>query len=153
MTGVSSNGAVFVAACWFGVNIYKTYKWTLFRILHQNRVQNIIQWHDNNIWKHICIKIYVIVLISIFDTTYKRVKQIKIYMWDLHHELVLFQKSRDFFAMYHIMISKGTSWAVPRLKPTLRGQQFNFIHPKPCLNPWQQQCWTLKGCLIQRHKV
>ena len=42
-----------------------------FRILHQNKVQNIIQYHDNNIWKHMCIKIHVIVLRPIFDTRYK----------------------------------------------------------------------------------
>ena len=28
----------------------------IFRILHRNRAQNITQYHDNNIWKHICIK-------------------------------------------------------------------------------------------------
>ena len=28
-----------------------------FGILHQNRVQNIIQYHDENIWKQMCIKI------------------------------------------------------------------------------------------------
>ena len=28
---------------------------TLFHILHQNRAQNIIQCHDNNIWKQTCI--------------------------------------------------------------------------------------------------
>ena len=45
-----------VSVCWCRINIYKPSKWTFFRILHQNRVQNIIQCHDNNIWKQIYIK-------------------------------------------------------------------------------------------------
>ena len=57
------------------------------------------------------LKLYVIVLIPIFDTTYKGVIQVEIYMRALHHELVIFQQSRDFFAMYHRMRSKRTSWA------------------------------------------
>ena len=88
---------LFVAVCWCRVNRYKPYKWTLFRILHQNRVQNVIQWHNNNIWKQMCIKKYVIVLIPIFDTTYKGEIQVEIYMWALHYELVLFQKSSNYF--------------------------------------------------------
>ena len=44
-----------------------------------------------------CIKNYVIVLRPIFGWTYKGKKQVKIYMWDLHHELVLFQKSSNCF--------------------------------------------------------
>ena len=88
---------LFVAVCWWWVNIYKPYKWTLFRIMHQNRVQKTIQWHDNNIWKQMLIKNYVIVLRPIFDTTYKGEIQVEIYMWALHHELVLFQKSRNCF--------------------------------------------------------
>ena len=43
------------------------------------------------------LKNYLIVLRPIFDTTYKGKKQVKIYMWALHHELVLFQKSRNCF--------------------------------------------------------
>ena len=39
------------------LNRYKPWKWTFFRILFQNRVHNIIQCHDNNIWKQICTKI------------------------------------------------------------------------------------------------
>ena len=45
-----------VTVCWCRANRYKPYKWTLFRILNQNRVQKIIQWYDNNIWKHMRIK-------------------------------------------------------------------------------------------------
>ena len=108
---------LFVAVCWCRVNRYKPYKWTLFRIMHQNRVQNIIQCHDNNIWKQMCIKKYVIVLIPIFDTTYIGEIQVKIYMWALHHELVLFQQSRNCFAMYQRRILKGASWAGTRLSP------------------------------------
>ena len=62
---------LFVAVCWCRANRYKPSKWTLFRILHQNRVQNIIQCHDNKIWKQMCIKKCVIVLRPIFNTTYK----------------------------------------------------------------------------------
>ena len=38
------------------------------------------------------MKFYVIVLILIFNTTYKGEIEIEIYMRDLHHELVLSQK-------------------------------------------------------------
>ena len=42
-----------------GKYIYIPSKWTFFRILHQNRAQNIIQYHDKNIWKQMCItKLY-----------------------------------------------------------------------------------------------
>ena len=44
-----------------------------------------------------CIKIYIIVLKPIFDTTYKGEIQFKIYTWALHHELVLFQQSTNCF--------------------------------------------------------
>ena len=42
-------------------------------------------------------KSYLIVLRPILVTTYKGVKQVKIYMWALHHKLFLFQQSRIFF--------------------------------------------------------
>ena len=103
-----------VAMCWCREKIYIPSKFTFLRILHRNRAQNIIQCHDNNIWKQMCIKKYLIVLRPIFDTTYKGKKQVEIYMWALHHELVLFLQSRNFFAMYQIIRSKGTSWAGPR---------------------------------------
>ena len=61
------------------------------------------------------LNIYVIVLRHIFDTMYKGKQQVEIYMWALHHELVLFIKSRDFFAMYQRMKLKGAYWAVPRI--------------------------------------
>ena len=61
------------------------------------------------------LKFCVIVLRPIYDTTHKGKKQVKIYVWDLHHELVLFLQSRNFFAVYQRMILKGTSWAGPRL--------------------------------------
>ena len=57
------------------------------------------------------LKNYVIVLIPIFDNTYKGEIQVEIYMWALHHELVLFQKVGIVFAMYQRMRSKGTPWA------------------------------------------
>ena len=43
------------------------------------------------------LKKYVILLRPIFDTTYKGEIQVKIYMRALHHKLVLFQQSRNFF--------------------------------------------------------
>ena len=43
------------------------------------------------------LKIYVIVLIPIFDYTYKGDIEVKIYMRALHHELVLFQQSSNCF--------------------------------------------------------
>ena len=43
------------------------------------------------------MKFYVIVLILIFNTTYKGEIEIGIYIRDLHHELVLFQQSRNCF--------------------------------------------------------
>ena len=43
------------------------------------------------------LKIYVIVIRPIFDTTFKGEIQVKIYIRALHHELVLFQKSRNCF--------------------------------------------------------
>ena len=33
----------------------------------------------------------------IFNTTYKGKIQVEIYMWAVHHELVLFQQSRNYF--------------------------------------------------------
>ena len=44
-----------------------------------------------------CIKNHVILLRPIFDTTYKGEIWVKIYMWALHHKLVLFQQSRNVF--------------------------------------------------------
>ena len=90
-----------------------------FRILHQNRSQSIIQCLDNNIWKQICIKKYLLLLRPIFDTTYKGGKQVEKYMWAIHHKLVLLVQSRNFFAMYHRMRLKGISWAGPRHNPPL----------------------------------
>ena len=43
------------------------------------------------------LKNYVILLIPIFDTMHKGEIQVKIYMGALHHKLVLFQKSRNYF--------------------------------------------------------
>ena len=57
----------------------------------------IFQYHDNNIKNRCLLKIYVIVPIPIFDWTSKGKKQVKIYMWALHHKLVLFQQSMNCF--------------------------------------------------------
>ena len=45
-----------VAVCWCREHIYIPTKCTFFQIMHRNRAQNIIQCHDNNIWKQVCIK-------------------------------------------------------------------------------------------------
>ena len=42
---------LFVAVFRYRVNRWRPYKWTLFRIMQHNREQNLIQYHDNNIWK------------------------------------------------------------------------------------------------------
>ena len=89
------------------IYIYIPTKCTLFQIMHRNREQNIIQCHYNNIWKHMCIKTYLIVMIPIFDPTYKEMKQVEIYIRALYHELVLLLKSRNYF---QIMIPKGKYW-------------------------------------------
>ena len=43
------------------------------------------------------LKFYVVVLRPIFDTMYKGKKQVEMYMWALHHELVLFLQIMIFF--------------------------------------------------------
>ena len=103
-----------VAVCWCRGNRYKPPEWIFFWIMHQNRVQNTIKCHDNNIWKQMCIKTYLIVQIPIFDTTYKGKQKVEIYIWASHHELVLLLQSKNCFSMYQRMISKETSWAGQR---------------------------------------
>ena len=87
----------FIAVCWCRINRYKPSKWTLFRILHQNRVQNIIECHNNNIWKQMCIKILCYSTETYLWYNVQREKQVEIYMWDPHHELVLFLQGRNYF--------------------------------------------------------
>ena len=49
-------------------------------------------------FENICLlRTYIIVLRPIFDTMYKGEKQVKKYMWDIYHELVLFLPSRNCF--------------------------------------------------------
>ena len=59
----------------------------------------------------------------IFNTTYKGVKQVKIYMWDLHHELVLFQKNRNCFC--YVLENETEEdilgWNTPMLEPYRKG--------------------------------
>ena len=86
-----------VSVCWYRGNRYITSECKFFWVLHQNRAQNIIQCHDNKIWKHMCI-----LKISYSTETYLRynVQRIKMgqkYMWDPHHELVLSLQSRNCF--------------------------------------------------------
>ena len=107
-----------IAVCWCRVNKYKPSKLILFWILHQNRVQNIIQCHDKNIWKQMCTK-----KLSYNTETYLRYnvlrgKQVEIYMWSLHHKLVLFLKSGNCFCCVPDNEIKGGSlgWTTSHTK-------------------------------------
>ena len=53
------------------------------------------------------LKNYLIVLIPIFDTMHKRKNQAVKYMWDLHHELVLFLQSTNCFCYVTDNDTKG----------------------------------------------
>ena len=86
-----------VDVCWCRVNRYKPSKRTLFRILHQNRVQKIIQCHDKKIWKQMCIKNLCYSTETYLRYKVQRKKQAKIYMWALHHKLFLLLQSRNCF--------------------------------------------------------
>ena len=109
-----------VAVCWCRRNKYKPPKWTFFRILHQDRVHNTIQCHDNNISKQMFIKKYLIVLRPIFDTTYK-VKNRPKYTCELYITNWSYSnKVGIVFAMYQRMILKGKSWAVTCLLRSMR---------------------------------
>ena len=96
ITGVSSNGAV--ARCCVlmqGKYIY-TFKIYIFRILHRNRAQKIVQCHDKNIWKQICITKLSYSTETYIQSNVQGLKKVKKYMWALHHELVIFLQSRNF---------------------------------------------------------
>ena len=54
--GVLSNVSVDRLCVFMQVKLIYTFKMYILQILHQNRAQNIIQCHDNNIWKQMCIK-------------------------------------------------------------------------------------------------
>ena len=86
-----------VAVCWCRGNKYKPSKWTFFQILHQNRVKKKFNVMITTFENRCLLKIYIIVMRPIFNTTHKGKKQVKVYMWALHHELVLFQQSRNCF--------------------------------------------------------
>ena len=86
-----------------------------FQTLHQNRVQNIFHFHDNNIKNRCVLKIYIIVLRPIFDWRYKEKKRLK-YTFNIH--IMIWSYSNNLgisFAMYQRMRLKGASWDGPRL--------------------------------------
>ena len=84
------------AMCWCRDNIYMTKKCVLFQILHQTRAHITIQCHDNNIWKHMCIKtLYYSTETFIWSNVQRKETGWK-YIWALYHELVLFLQSRIF---------------------------------------------------------
>ena len=66
-------------------------------------------------FENICVlKNYLILLRPIFDTTYKG-KNSLIYTCEIYITNWSYSKKVGiFFAMYQIMISRGTSWAGPR---------------------------------------
>ena len=105
-----------VAVCWYRVNIYKPSKWTFFRILHNNRVQNIIQFHDKNIWKQMCIKnlcysteTYLQYTVLRGGNRSKYTCELYITNWSYSNKLWIV------FATYQRMRTKGGSWAGPCL--------------------------------------
>ena len=125
-----SNGAV--DCCYVlmqGKYIY-TLKMYISRIMHQNRAQNMIQCHDNNIW-NICV-----LLIPIFDKIYKGIKQVKNNMWALHQKLVQFIQSRNLFCYVPNNEIKGgiLGWKTPFIigKPE---QKFKLQSHFGILNP------------------
>ena len=77
--------------------IYIPSKCVFFRILHQNMAQYIIQCHDNKIWKQMCIKKSFYSTDTYLRYRIRRGKTGEKYMWDLHHELVIFLQSRNCF--------------------------------------------------------
>ena len=103
------------AVCWCRGERYISTKCTLFQIIHQTRSPNIIRCHDNNIWKQICIK-----NLSCSTDTYlwsniqRKERSRKIYMSSIS-QIGHIPKKYELFYVYHIMISKGTYWAGPRL--------------------------------------
>ena len=104
-----------IAVFWCRGHRYIPSECRIFCILHQNRAQNTIQCHYNNIWIQMCIKNYLIVLVPIFDKTYKGKNRLKNTC-----ELYITNSSYSYkvviiFAMYQRMRLKGTSWAGPRL--------------------------------------
>ena len=100
MTGLSLNGAV------SRVKRYKYSKRAFFRILHQDRVQKLFNVMITTFENRYVLKIYVIVLRSIFDTTYKGKNRSK-YTCDVYiTNLSYSNKIGIVFAMYQRMRSK-----------------------------------------------
>ena len=96
------NGSVFEGCCWLSMcvdsgEIYIYLQNKHFRFLHQNRAQNIIQCHDNNIWKQMFIKKLSYSTETYLQYNIWRGGKVKKYMWALHHKLVLFLQSRNCF--------------------------------------------------------
>ena len=120
---------LFVAVCWCRLYIYKPSKWTLFRIIHQNWLQNIIQCHNNNIWKQMCIKKLCYSTETYLRYNVQRGKQVKIYMWYLHHKLVIFQQSRNCFCYLTENEIKGDilGWTTPLIIHKLCNHQLSMI--------------------------
>ena len=138
---------LFVAVCWCRINRYKPPKWSFFRILHHNRVQNIIQCHDNNIWKQMCIK-----ELSYSTETYlqynlqrkinrsKNTCELHITNWSYSYKLGIV------FTMYERITSKDTSWAGPRLQES--GHRAAF---KCCI--YKDSLWLVRYCFVKDSSI
>ena len=131
-----------VAVCWCRGNRYIPSKCTFYRIMYHNRAQTIIQCHDNNIWKQICIK-----KLSYSPETYLRYN---VQRGKTGQKIHVSSKSRigpipTNKTMYQRMRSNVTSWAGTRQKKqhtiTLNKICSRLIFLVPVLFPWSN-CLT-----------
>ena len=95
------------AVCWCRESIYIPTKCTLFQIMHQNKAQNTIQCHYNNIWKQICIENVSYITHTYLRSNEQRKETCQKYIWALYHELVLFLQSRNYFCYVTENYTKG----------------------------------------------
>ena len=117
---VQLNGAVACFCMLMQGKIYIPTNCTLSQILHLNRSQNIIQYHDNNIWKQMCIKKVSYSTETYLQYNVHREKNVKKYMWALYHELFLFLQSSNCFCYVpdndikgDILVWTTSQWSLP----------------------------------------
>ena len=110
MTWLMSNGSVFRQCVLMQGKQIKPYKWTLFWLLHQNRIQKIIQYHDNKIWKRCVLKIYLVILRPIYNSTYKGGYRY-IFSWELYITNWTYSNKVGIdFTLYNRIRSKRRHW-------------------------------------------
>ena len=121
--------------CWCRENIYIPTKCTLFRIMHQTKAQDIIQFHNNKIENR-----YVFKNLSYSTKTYlwskiQSKKQVEKYIWFLYHKLVLLLKSRNCFCYVPDNDTKGEIlvWNPSQYHNVLFGLEKN----------WRSHCGSL----------